>query len=222
METMSDQQVVFAPWRKRMQERELCYTSMMSALTEHCTFLTTALDRLYTQVDVLSELALCLIQTLHSGRKVLVAGNGGSAAEAQHFAAELVGRFKRERAAYPVLALTADTAALTAVANDYGYEDVFARQVQAFGRTDDLLMVFSTSGESENLVRAVLTGRDQGLAIAAVLGERQSRLSRMADLAVRVPAPETSAIQELHMVVIHLLCEIVETHLVLTERQGHV
>ncbi len=187
MEIMSDQEILFAPWQKQVQEKERCYSSMMSALTRHCAFLTAALDRLYTQADALSELALCLIQTLQSGRKVLVAGNGGSAAEAQHFAAELVGRFKRERAPYPVLALTSDTAILTAVANDYGYEDVFARQVQAFGHTDDLLIVFSTSGESENLVRAAQAGRDLGLSIAAVLGERQSRLARLADLAVRVP-----------------------------------
>jgi D-sedoheptulose 7-phosphate isomerase len=222
MEIMSDQQVLFAPWQKRTQEKERCYTSMMSALTEHCTFLTAALDRLYTQAEIMSELALCLIQTLHSGRKVLVAGNGGSAAEAQHFAAELVGRFKRERAPYPVLALTTDTAILTAVANDYGYEDVFARQVQAFGHTDDLLIVFSTSGESENLVRAAQAGRALGLSVAAVLGELPSRLSRLADLAIRVPAPDTSAIQELHMVVIHLLCDIVEGHLASAERQGRV
>jgi D-sedoheptulose 7-phosphate isomerase len=222
METMSDQQVLFAPIQKRTVDRERCYTSMMSVLTEHCTLLNTALDRLYTQAEELTDLALRLVRALRSGRKALVAGNGGSAAQAQHFAAELVGRFKRERSPYPVMALTTDTAILTAVANDYGYEDVFARQVLAFGHTDDLLIVFSTSGESENLVRAVQAGRSLGMFIATVVGEQPSRLSRLADLAIQAPALETAAIQELHMVVIHLLCDSVEAQLASAERQGRI
>jgi D-sedoheptulose 7-phosphate isomerase len=144
---------------------------------------------------------------------VLVAGNGGSAAEAQHFAAELVGRFKRERAPYAVLSLTTDTALLTAVANDYGYTDVFARQVRALGQPGDLLVAFSTSGESENLVRAATAARRHGMAVAAVTGGRPSRLERLADVTVRVPVVDTAVAQELHMAVTHILCDIVESEL---------
>src|SRR5947209_20629823 len=113
-----------------------------------------ALSQLTTRATTLLEVATRLVETLHRGRKVLVAGNGGSAAEAQHFATELVGRFKRERAPYAVLSLATDTSILTAVANDYGYQNVFARQVLALGQPGDLLIAFSTSGESENLICA--------------------------------------------------------------------
>jgi D-sedoheptulose 7-phosphate isomerase len=220
MEIVSDQQLLLTPVQKKGWERENCHASLMAVLTEHCSLLTTALNRLPAQADALTEMALRLTHTLQDGRKVLVAGNGGSAAEAQHFAAELVGRFKRERAPYPVMALTADTAILTAVANDYSYQDVFARQVLAFGRPDDLLTVFSTSGESENLIRAVQAGRSLGMFIAAIVGERQCRLARLADLTIQTSALGTAAIQELHMVIIHLLCDIVEAHLAQSERQG--
>lgn len=220
MGTASDQQLLFTPLQRRRLEREDCYASMAAVLGEHCALLSAALKRLPAQIDTLTEMALCLAHTLQNGRKVLVAGNGGSAAEAQHFAAELVGRFKRERAPYPVMALTTDTAILTAVANDYGYQDVFARQVLAFGRPDDLLTVFSTSGESENLLRAVQAGRSLGMSVTAIVGEQQSRLACLADLAIQVPVRGTAAIQELHMVVTHLLCDIVEAHLATVESEG--
>ncbi len=130
------------------------HDAIVHALTCRRTMLDVALDQFTTRAMVLTKVAVRLVETLRSGHKVLVAGNGGSAAEAQHFAAELVGRFKRERAPYAVLSLTTDTSILTAVANDYGHQDIFARQILAFGQPDDLLIAFSTSGESENLVRA--------------------------------------------------------------------
>ncbi len=145
--------------------------------------------------------------------KVLVAGNGGSAAEAQHFAAELVGRFKRERAPYAVLSLTTDTSILTAVANDYGYADVFARQVLAFGQSGDLLIAFSTSGESENLLRAAVAGHQSRMTVIAITGDRPNRLDRLADVTVRVPVVDTAVAQELHMIVTHILCDIAESEL---------
>lgn len=205
--------VLFPPPQEISSHRDEYCASMMAALVKQRALLTTALNTLMARVDILAKMALLLAQTLQSGQKVLIAGNGGSAAEAQHFAAELVGRFKRERLPYPVMALTTDTAILTALANDYGYQDVFARQVQAFGQPGDLLIVFSTSGESENLIRAAHTGKEHAMTIAAVLGEHQCRLQRLADLAIQVPSVDTSATQELHLVVIHLLCEIVEAHL---------
>jgi D-sedoheptulose 7-phosphate isomerase len=143
----------------------------------------------------------------------LIAGNGGSAAEAQHFATELVGRFKRERVPYAVLSLTTDTSILTAVANDYGFQDVFARQVSAFGQPGDLFIAFSTSGESENLVRALVAGRQCLMTTVAITGDHANRMARLADVAVRVPAVETDIVQELHLAVLHILCEIAESKL---------
>jgi len=147
------------------------HAAVVRALAGRRRVLDHALARLALGAGGLAEVAARLVETLEHGGTVLVAGNGGSAAEAQHFAAELVGRFKRDRAPYPVLALTTDTAILTAVANDYGYADVFARQVRAFGQPGDLFLGFSTSGESENLVRALAAARERGRAhLAAIDG----------------------------------------------------
>ena len=161
----------------------------------------------------LDEAASLLTGALRGGRKVLVAGNGGSAAEAQHFTGELVGRFRRDRAAYAALALTADSAILTAVANDYGYPEVFARQVQAVGRHGDVLVLFSTSGNSENLIRAAVAGRQRALRVVAITGTVPNRLAWLADCVVAVPVADTPLIQEAHMVVTHLLCGLVEAAL---------
>lgn len=219
MSTFSYQEdVLLPPQHKPFCPRDEYRISLTAALLKQQALLTSALDRLTTRIDTLAEMALLLVQALRGGQKVLIAGNGGSAAEAQHFAAELVGRFKRERLPYPVMALTTDTAILTALANDYGYQDVFARQVQAFGQPGDLLVVFSTSGESENLVRAVRTGKEHAMTVTAILGERQCRLERLVDLAIQMPTVDTSATQELHLVVIHLLCDIVEARLLKEER----
>ena len=189
------------------------YDAVVGALADRRAVLDVALAGLTARGAVLAEVAVRLVDTLRTGHKVLAVGNGGSAAEAQHFAAELVGRFKRERAPYAVLSLTTDTALLTAVANDYGYTDVFARQVRALGQPGDLLLAFSTSGESENLVRAATVARRHGMAVAAVTGGRPSRLERLADVTVRVPVVDTAVAQELHMAVTHILCDIVESEL---------
>lgn len=146
--------------------------------------------------------------------KVLMCGNGGSAAEAQHFAAELVGRFKcPNRSGLPALALTADTALLTAWSNDVGYEHVFARQVEAFGRKGDVLLGISTSGQSRNLVQAFEAARRQGLYCIAILGRDGGDLHPLADISIIVPSFDTQHIQEVQVVVIHLLCELVEERL---------
>src|SRR5581483_1011781 len=143
-----------------------------------------ALDLLTTRAALLTEIAVELVETLRSGHKVLVAGNGGSAAQAQHLAAELVGRFKRERTPYAVISLSTDLAIITAVSNDYGYQDVFARQARALGQPGDMLLAFSTSGESENLLRAAQAGREGLLTVIAVTGEQPSRLERVADMTI--------------------------------------
>ncbi len=162
---------------------------------------------------MLAKAAGWLIETLRNGNKVFVAGNGGSAAEAQHFAAELVGRFKRERSPYAVLALTTDTSILTALANDYGYHEVFARQVLGLSQPGDLLVTFSTSGESENLIRAAMAAQQSLVRVIAITGERPNRLERHADLALRVPSIDTAIAQELHMIATHILCDLVEIEL---------
>jgi D-sedoheptulose 7-phosphate isomerase len=194
------------------------HEAVINALACHRSILDTALAQLVSRSKVFTQAMVQLIETLRSGHKVLVAGNGGSAAEAQHFAAELVGRFKRERAPCAVLSLTTDTSILTAVANDYSYDDVFARQVLAYGQPGDMLLAFSTSGESENLVRAATAAQRCQMTVIAVTGDQTNRLECLADMTVRMPAVDTAIIQELHMVVTHILCDFVETELIAYER----
>jgi len=189
-------------------------TRIAAELADRRVALGVALATLNAQADVLAHVAARLVVALRLGNKALVAGNGGSAAEAQHFAAELVGRFKRERIPYAAIALTTDTAALTAIANDYGYEEVFARQVLGLGRPGDVFLAFSTSGESENLVRAARVCRERDITVVALTGARASRLGQLADLALSAPVTDTALAQELHMVMTHLLCGAVETELV--------
>lgn len=187
--------------------------AVIGALIERRALMDAAFAQLETRADALASAASCLLNALQLGHKALVAGNGGSAAEAQHFAAELVGRFRRERSAFAALALTTDTAILTAIANDYGYEDVFARQVCGLGSAGDVFIGFSTSGESPNIIRAAQACRTRDITVIAVTGDRPSALDRLADIALRMPALDTAAIQELHMATIHILCDIVESEL---------
>src|SRR5690242_2122830 len=186
------------------------YKTIVNTLADRRMAFDSALSQLMARATTLVEVATRLVEALRCGHKVLVAGNGGSAAEAQHFAAELVGRFKRERSPYAVLSLTTDTSILTALANDYGYHEVFARQVMGLGQPGDLLVMFSTSGESENLIQAALAAQQCLVRAIAITGERPSRLERHTDLALRVPSTDTAIAQELHMIVTHILCDLVE------------
>ncbi len=157
------------------------------------------------------ELCRCLEQ----GGKILACGNGGSAAEAQHFTAELVGRFKiANRPAWPALALTSDTVLLTAWANDVSYEQVFARQVEAFGRPGDVLVGISTSGQSRNVIEALHAAKQAGLRSIAILGKDGGEMASLADIRIIVPSKDTARIQEVHLFVFHLLCELMEHRLV--------
>lgn len=160
------------------------------------------------------DAASALSAAFEADRKVLACGNGGSAADAQHLAGELVGRFKaRDRRALPAIALTADTAVLTAWANDAGYDEVFARQIEALGRRGDVLFAISTSGRSRNVVRALQAARAAGMRTVALLGNDGGECRALADVAVTVPSADTPHIQEIHIVVIHLVCELVEAQL---------
>jgi len=161
------------------------------------------------------ELAIDLIAgALRDGRKLLLFGNGGSAADAQHIAAEFVGRFLRERRPLPAIALTTDTSALTAIGNDYGFDDVFARQVRALGVRGDVALAISTSGRSPNVLRAVEAARDGGLKVVALTGGDGGALAAAADVSLRVSASTLSArIQETHILIGHVICELVDQRL---------
>ena len=150
---------------------------------------------------------------LASGGKVLLFGNGGSAADAQHLAAEFVGRFAMERKALPAIALTTDTSILTAIGNDYGYEHVFVRQVQALGRPNDVAIGISTSGKSPNVVEAIRVARAAGLRTFALSGNDGGPLKAAAELSIVVPSRITARIQECHIAIGHVLCELVEKSL---------
>lgn len=160
--------------------------------------------------DAVLDLATDVLAAWHGGGRFLLCGNGGSAADAQHVAAELVGRFQAERPGYAALALTTDTSVLTSVGNDYGYLHVFARQVQALGRPGDVLLVISTSGNSANCVEAVAAARAQGLRVHGFLGGDGGRLRDLVDGALVVPSASTAKIQEIHITMGHLLCMVLE------------
>ncbi len=150
-----------------------------------------------------------LILTLAEGGRLLWCGNGGSAADCQHIAAELVGRFERDNS-LPALALTTDTSILTAVANDFGFEQVFARQVRALGRKGDCLVAISTSGNSPNVVAAAQAARVLGLRCLALTGQKGGQLEELADLTLRIPSTRTCRIQEMHLSLGHIWCEMIE------------
>jgi len=161
----------------------------------------------------IARAAEIVYSAIKSGNKILACGNGGSAAEAQHFIGELVGRFLTEREPLAGVALTVDTSVLTAVGNDYGYDEVFARQVKAIGNAGDVLIVISTSGKSPNLISALAAARDQGLVTIALAGQKLNADLDACNLVITIPDPSTPRIQEMHLVVLHLICELVDNAL---------
>lgn len=163
--------------------------------------------------DSVAELVERVLDTLRGGGKIMFCGNGGSAADAQHLAAEYVVRFARERRPLAALALTTDTSVLTASGNDYGYQAVFERQVRALGRPGDLLVLHSTSGSSENLLRAADAARESGVATVALLAKGGGQLKDRVDLALVIPTDTTARAQELHLAVEHVVCDLVESAL---------
>ena len=163
--------------------------------------------------DISFEIGSAACQVLDAvkrGNKVLACGNGGSASQAEHFIAELVGRYKAERRAMAAISLTGDSSVITAVANDYGYAEVFARQVRGIGSGGDVLVGFSTSGNSKNVVKAFETARSLAVKTIGIVGGDGGELANCADYLIKVPSKDTARIQELHLVVAHLICEIVD------------
>ena len=164
----------------------------------------------------IAQAATLIIGSLRGGGKVLSCGNGGSAADAQHFSSELLGRFESERASLPAVALSTDTSTLTAVGNDYGYEQVFARQVGALGKEGDVLLAISTSGNSGNILAATRVAQQKGLGIVALTGRDGGKLApllRHGDVELRVPSNRTIRIQETHLLIIHTVCDLIDQSL---------
>jgi D-sedoheptulose 7-phosphate isomerase len=166
--------------------------------------------QLEQQQDVLEAIARAMTATLRAGGKILWCGNGGSAGDSQHLAAEIVGRFRRERRGLPSMALTTDTSILTSVANDYGFEAVFSRQVEALGVPGDLLVGISTSGNSPNVVAALQAARNQQLVTVAFTGAGGGRMAPLADHLFAIASRDTARIQEAHMLAGHMICDWIE------------
>ncbi len=163
-----------------------------------------------TQVPMIVAIAERVVETFRRGGKLLLCGNGGSAADAQHIAAEFVSRFRRERRGLPAIALTTDTSILTAISNDYGYERVFARQIEALGRPGDMVIGISTSGISASVIAAMRAARNGGMATVGFTGASGGTLVDHVDLCLCVPSHNTARIQEVHITAAHVVCEIVE------------
>lgn len=163
-----------------------------------------------TLVPQIEKACEMITATISSGSKVLLAGNGGSAADAQHIAAELTGRFVKERKGLPGIALTVDTSALTAISNDYGYENVFARQLEAFAQPLDLFIALSTSGSSANIINALHKAKEIGCITIGLSGKSGGAMNELCDLNIVVPEENTARIQEMHILIGHILCKAVD------------
>lgn len=191
------------------------YSTMSTTFNEHLQGAVRLHEMLRTDTgihDAFEAASGSIIQALASGNGLFMAGNGGSAGEAQHFAAEVVGRYKLERKGRPAIALTTDTSALTAIGNDYGFDQIFSRQLEALGRSGDVLVVMSTSGNSMNLVRAVEYAKSQNMRTIGLLGKGGGALAPLVDIHIIVPSDDTPRIQEAHLLLVHAFSERIDEH----------
>jgi D-sedoheptulose 7-phosphate isomerase len=172
-----------------------------------------ALFNLIDKIDNIEESAKALVKALQEGNRILICGNGGSAADSQHFAAELIGRFEKERESLPAIALTTDTSILTAVGNDYGYDFVFEKQVKGLGRRGDVLIGISTSGNSSNVIRAVEAAKNKDMLSIGMLGKDGGQLRDLVDMPIVVPHNVTARIQEVHIFILHFWAAVIEREL---------
>ena len=168
---------------------------------------------LRNQIESIVEISQLMIDCLRKGGKVIVFGNGGSASDSQHIAAELVGRFKKDRSALAGIALTTNTSILTSLANDYGYDVVFSRQVEALGKKNDVVLGISTSGKAKNVALGIKQAKKMGIKTVALSGGDGGELVKLADLSLLVPSNITARIQEAHITIAHIICEMVEQEL---------
>jgi len=192
--------------KERMANHPDRETVFGKAIVEHLTVIHSVKD----QQELLEGIARAMAAALHRGNQILWCGNGGSAGDSQHLAAEIVGRFRRERKGLPSIALTTDTSILTAVANDYGYEAVFSRQVEAMAKPGDVLVGISTSGNSRNVVAALETAKERGVTTVAFTGDGGGRMGALADHLFAVGSRDTARIQEAHILAGHMLCDWLE------------
>lgn len=166
-----------------------------------------------SSISEIIAIAKCIIDCLSKGGKVIFFGNGGSAADSQHLAAEFVGRFKKDRKALSAIALTTDTSIITSLANDYGYEVIFAKQIEALGNKGDVAVGISTSGKAKNVIRGIEQAKQQGLVTVGLTGGKGGVLAKIADISLVVPSKVTARIQEAHITVGHVICELTEERL---------
>ena len=164
-------------------------------------------------LNIVEGLANEIVNAIQNGNKIVLCGNGGSASDALHFAGEIVGRFQKERPAWSAVVLNSDVAAMTAIANDYGYDDVFARQAEGHCRQGDVFIGISTSGNSENVLRAAKVAKEKGCKTAALLGKDGGKIKELVDYPIVIPCNVTARVQESHIMLIHIMCEIVEEKL---------
>lgn len=165
---------------------------------------------LIAQAPLINKIANEIIASLKNGGKLIALGNGGSAADSQHMVAELVGRFNKEKRPLPAISLTANTSILTAIGNDYGYEYLFSKQVEAHAKRGDIIFAISTSGNAKNVIEAALTAKRMKIKTIGLSGKDGGRLSKLADIALVVPSEETARIQEAHIAIIHIICALAE------------
>lgn len=180
---------------------------LTKSLREHLQTLQSLLETRLSDIERSGQL---ICETLRNGNKILICGNGGSAADAQHIAAELVGRYEQQRRSWPAIALTTDTSALTALSNDFGYAEVFARQIAGLANRGDLLIAISTSGQSANVLKAAEKARDLGCTVIGLTGQTAEPLSSLCDFCLPVNSKRTSRVQEAHITIGHLWCEMVD------------
>lgn len=161
-------------------------------------------------VELVEQIGDIMVEAINSGNKIILAGNGGSACDAQHFAGEIVGRFTMDRPALPAISLCVDPSVMTCVANDYGFSDVFARQIAGLGLEGDIFVPISTSGNSQNLINAINIAREKNIKVVGFLGKNGGKIKELCDYALIVPSDSTPRIQETHTLTVHLLCELIE------------
>lgn len=176
----------------------------MQEFQEHIQVAQLTSERMGAKIDILAQRC---VEVLKSGGKILICGNGGSAADAQHFSAELTGRYKVERMGLPAIALSTDTSALSAIGNDYGFEHIFSRQVQALAKSDDMIFAISTSGNSANVINALREGRKRGCYCVGLSGKDGGEMNEWCEPNIVIPSSNTPRIQEMHILIIHYLCQ---------------
>jgi D-sedoheptulose 7-phosphate isomerase len=185
--------------KKQIAQKIAIHRKMLDSLRAGC-------------IEIIEKTAKTIINRIEKGGIIYTCGNGGSAADAQHIAAELLGRFIRERKALPAVALSTDTSVITAVGNDYGFENIFARQVEGLVKKGDCLWALSTSGNSPNVIKAAKLAKKRGAKTIAFTGKKNSRLEKVADICLCTPNDKSFAVQEMHQLAYHIICDIVEQH----------